>query len=147
MVAQGLRTVTELMAWSFTRTLAKNACDKTEILVAIVLEAYTYKHQSDIESRLAFVWQMHNAPATLAAARSTALEDVVAAASSATCPCAGTWAAITEELLHMHCQFPGHIPQEEMPLSTPLRAAIAASLQQWDWKNKQHSHLPKPSTQ
>ena len=81
LVGQNLRDMVALMAWIQGRAPNAKGAPMDERLLAIGMEAYMYKHQGDIASRMAFAWDMHDAPAKLASARRLLWEDVVAAAT------------------------------------------------------------------
>ena len=128
-VRLGLREVREAMAWAQTRASKQTGVGESERLVAIGMEAFLYKHRNDVASRLAFAWQMNDAPHALAASRATAWDDVVAAASTRQCTCQEQWIPLTEQLLQTHCaNFPDGVPANERPVSAELRSAIAHAL-------------------
>jgi hypothetical protein len=108
-----------------------------EYMIAVGLQAYMYKNQRDIQDRIAFAWQVHEAPGVLAAAMRSPWDTVVAAASEAPCACKGQWVPMTEDLLQYHCKnFPQNVQADEMPVPANVRAAIVQALQEGCCKHK-----------
>ena len=130
-VAKGLRDMTSLMAWVQEKMKQKGRVPEDDLLAAIGMEAYMYKHQAESANRLAFAWQMHDAPQELSTARKTAWEVVLEAETHSQCTCNGNWIPMTEELLQHHCNnFPSNSPQAEMPVSLLVRKAIVRALKE-----------------
>ena len=124
------------VTWARTRLDNRGSHGKDDCLVAVGLEAFMYKHQGDLEARLKFAWQMHDAPAASARAKITAWDAVVAAAADADCTCKGQWIPLTEQLLQHHCRnYPSTVPAAEKPESGEVRKAIVLALQKGAYKH------------
>ena len=130
-VQKDLQTTTDLLAWVQTRASALHALPVDERLLVIGMQAYCYKNQGDLQRRLAFAWQMQEAPRIIRERDTSAWAAVLAAADNAGCVCGGQWIPLTEELLQIQCQnlAPSH-PQKEAPRSVPLRQAMIRCLQE-----------------
>ena len=102
-----------------------------ERMVLAGMEAYMYKHQSDLDRRIAFAWEAHDAPRILAEQSKTPWACVVEASTQMECICNGRWEGLTEELLQFQVRhFLPHHPVEEMPHSSVVRAAMQEALQE-----------------
>ena len=98
--------------------------------MAVGMEAYMYKNQSDLARRVAFAWEVHSAPKIMAVRAQTAWDMVVAASRDAACVCGGRWVPMTDQFLQQQLdKYPSWAPPEEAPSSVRLRLAIRAALQ------------------
>ena len=128
LVSNGLRTQTEVLAWVKRRVDDKGTQPLDVKAVVVGMDAYCFKHQLDLQRRISFAWERHDAP-QVAIDMSTSPTEEVAKARDTACICGGRWAPMTEELLALHCRnFPDRCPQNEKPVSAKLREALRTSL-------------------
>ena len=127
-VAKGLRTITELLAWVRTgMTRRKDLLDDERFLL-VGMEAYCYQHQTELGRRISFAWELEDAP-RVQELRGKRAWEMVSQALEFSCECGGVWIPRTEKLLEWHCAaFPAHVPQEERPVSQAVRNAIERAL-------------------
>ena len=134
-VCFNLKTRLETLAW--VETMRKSLKDRPkefpigERMVIVGMEAYVYKNQADLDRRLAFAWEVVDAPKVLHKLRQSAWEVVVDAAENKDCVCGGRWIALTEELLEIQVRsHPASVPFDEAPHSSVVREALEQALRQ-----------------
>ena len=116
-VALDLRTTTQLLAWVQTRAANRKALAGDERALLAGMEAYCFQHQADLARRLAFAWELQDAPRQQELQKHKAW-DMLLKAGECICECGGVWIQRTEQLLRWHCEaYPAHAPPEERPVS------------------------------
>ena len=155
LVAHGLRSTTQLLAWVASQRANIKSLAVDDRAVCVGVEAYCFKHQGDLQRRVDFAWEMHEAPHAVALKQMSAWAMIQQAAREAECVCGGQWPTLTESLLQLHCNsWPPHAPEHEKPDAASVRRAIQLALQQGCKKHNNiflygpntsgKSHLLKP---
>ena len=139
----GFDSVTALQAYVTTTRAQlrqrREALTEDEHLLFIGLEAYMFRHQRDIQHRISFAFESHQAPVQLARQRMTAWQHVQHASQHSTCVCNGTWIDSCRELLRAQVQgFPSDGIRQERPYATAVKAALRRALQ---LRNRKHSSV------
>ena len=142
-VALGLRTKQQLLAWIEERAqklkVDRRALPLEQRLVVVGLESYVFKHQHDIQARLVFAWEKHDAPKDVADQARSAIDFISAARTETQCTCGGRWKPLTEELLTKQVQKCQDMYRtssnpntlvEETPHSAVVRYALRRCLQE-----------------
>lgn len=130
-ISKSLRSCTDLLAWVESHTSKLKSLPVDARSVVRGLEAYCYKHQQDLHRRIAFAWEMHDAPQKAALQQKSAWDMVIDASQHAPCVCQGAWVGLTETLLKLQCAcFPAHASASEQPDSKSLREAIRRALRE-----------------
>jgi hypothetical protein len=128
-IKKGLRDLTAVLAWVQLRSEEVHHMTTDERMEFVGMEAYALRNQADLARRVAFAWDMHEAPRKIALQEQTPWEAVLAA-QKWKCTCSGKWVPHTEDLLAKHvAQTPAHL-SEEAPHSLTLRQALRCCLQE-----------------
>ena len=128
-VKKGLRNHTAVLAWVQLKSEEVQHMTAEERMELVGMEAYCLRNQADLARRIAFAWDLHSAPRTLALQEQTAWQAVLAARNS-TCTCSGQWIPLTEQLLAMHVLWAPPTLCTEAPHSIAVRAALRRCLQE-----------------
>ena len=152
-IKKGLRNLTAVLGWVQARSEEEKHMTVDERMEIVGMEAFCLRNQHDLGRRIAFAWDLHDAPRNIALQEQSAWEAILATRTWK-CVCSGQWILRTEELLGMHIRLIPFYLWTEAPRSLVVRRALRRCLQQgckkftnvflYEPKTLGKSHVAKP---